>query len=81
MLIHPVDLIVRQARAHLLSQPLAVVAPEGVADLTAYRLRKPLQRPVDGDAAAVLDLDALRARRSVDRVAAARRAHPSAKRI
>lgn len=79
MTIHPIDLLLRQARGHLLATPLPVVAPDGVADLTAYRLRKPLQRPVDGDRAAVLDLDVQRARRSAARVAAARRAgHPSA---
>lgn len=78
MLIHPIDLILRQTLEHLLPASPTVVAPEGVADLRAYRLRKPLQRPVDGDAAPVLDLDALRARRSAARVAAARRAgHPS----
>ncbi|HSX68840.1 hypothetical protein [Nocardioides sp.] len=79
MTIHPIDLLLRQARGHLVAAPLPVVAPEGVADLTAYRLRKPLQRPVDGERAAVLDLDVQRARRSAARVAAARRArHPSA---
>jgi len=76
MTIHPIDLILRQARGHLHPAPLLV--PDGVADLTAYRLRKPLKRPVDGDAAAVRDLDAVRARRSAARVAAARAAgHPS----
>lgn len=77
---YPIDLILRQARGHLLPAPLLV--PEGVADLTAYRLRRPLQRPVDGEAAAVLDLAAVRARRSAARVAAARQAgHPSATRL
>lgn len=79
MTIHPIDLILRQARGHLHPAPVLVFAPEGVADLTAYRLRRPLQRPVEGEAAAVLELDAVRARRTAARVAAARRAgHPSA---
>ncbi|GGO88776.1 hypothetical protein GCM10011584_16590 [Nocardioides phosphati] len=80
MTMYPIDLILRQARGHLLPAPLLV--PDGVADLTAYRLRRPLQRPVDGEAAAVLDLEAVRARRSAARVAAARQAgHPSATRL
>lgn len=79
MTIHPIDLILRQARGHLNPAPALVFAPEGVADLTAYRLRRPLQRPVEGHAAPVLHLDTLRARRSAARVAAARHAgHPSA---
>jgi hypothetical protein len=79
MTMHPIDLILRQARGHLLPAP--VLIPDGVADLTAYRLRKPLTRPVDGDRAAVLDLDAVRASRSAARIAAARAAgHPSATR-
>lgn len=78
MLIRSIDLILRQAHELLLPEPPLVVAPEGVADLTAYRLRKPLTRPVDAEAAMVLDLEALRARRTASRLAAAQRAgHPS----
>lgn len=79
MLIRPIDLILRQAHELLRPEPPLVVAPEGVADLTAYRLRKPLTRPVDAEAATtVLDLEALRARRTASRLAAAQRAgHPS----